>query len=294
MKKLTGVLLGLSFFVGGIGTMAAQEKSDGTHPPPKVLVLFREFVKPGKSGATHEKSESAFVQAFAKAKWPTHYFAVDALSGRPRSLFLTGYDSFDAWEKDYLAVQKNPALAAALDRAGVADGDLQSDSDATVLAYREDQSLRATVDIAHMRYFEISLFQVRPGHQKDWDDLVKLVIAAYEKIPDSHWATFEVAYGQQPNTTYAVFTALKSASEIDREFAQDKDFMAAIGEDGMKKLNELEAVAIESRQSNLFVFNPKMSYPADSWVKADPDFWQPKAAPAAAPKKAADKPSGAQ
>jgi hypothetical protein len=285
MKKLTGVLLGLSFFVGGICIAAAQEKSDVT-PPPKVLVIYREYLKPGKSGATHEKAESAFVQAVTKAKSTQHYFAMDSLSGRARSLFFFPYDSFDAMEKDAMATQKNAVLAAALDRAGVADGELLSDMDATILNYREDQSLRAPVDIAHMRLFEISLFQVRPGHGKDWDALVKLVIAAYEKVPDSHWATYEVAYGQQSNNTYVVFTPLKAAADIDREFAQDKDFVAAMGEDGMKKLAELEASAIESRQSNLFLFNPKMSYPQDAWVKADPDFWKPQAA-TAAPKKAA-------
>jgi hypothetical protein len=211
---------------------------------------------------------------------------MDSLSGRARSLFFFPYDSFDAMEKDAMATQKNAVLAAALDRAGVADGELLSDMDATILNYREDQSLRAPVDIAHMRLFEISLFQVRPGHGKDWDALVKLVIAAYEKVPDSHWATYEVAYGQQSNNTYVVFTPLKAAADIDREFAQDKDFVAAMGEDGMKKLAELEASAIESRQSNLFLFNPKMSYPQDAWVKADPDFWKPQAA-TAAPKKAA-------
>ena len=147
MKKLTGILLGVSFFVGGIGIMAAQD----TTPPPKVLVLYREFLKPGKNGMTHEKSESAFVQAVAKAKWPEHYFAVDSLSGRPRSLFLFPYDSFDAWEKDATATQKNTALETTLDRAAVADGELLSDMDATVLVYREDQSLRGPVDIAHMR-----------------------------------------------------------------------------------------------------------------------------------------------
>ena len=286
MKKLTGVLLGVLLFVGGVGMVAAQEMSDGTQPPPKLLVLYREYTKPGKAGMTHEKSESAFVQAVTRAKVPTHYFAVDSLSGRPRSLFLFGYDSFDAWEKDYLNTQKNATLAAALDRATVTDGELLSDMDQTVLAYREDQSVRPNVDIAHMRYFEISLFQVRPGHRKDWDDIVKLVMAAYEKIPDAHWATYEVAYGQQPNATYVVFSALKSASEIDREFAENKDFVAAMGEDGMKKLSELETKAIESTQSNLFAFNPKMSYPPDGWVKADPDFWRAKPA---AMKKAPEK-----
>jgi hypothetical protein len=292
MKKLTGVLLGMSLLVGGVGVTAAQDMSDGTQPPPKILVLYREFLKPGKAGLSHEKTESIFVQAVTKAKVPTHYFAVDSLSGRPRSLFLFGYDSFDNWEKDYMAMQKNTALTAALDKAGIADGELLSDMDATVLSFREDQSLRAKVDIAHMRYFEISLFQVRPGHRKDWDEIVKLVMAAYDKIPDARWATYEVSYGQQTNATYAVFSPLKSASEIDHEFAQNKDFVAAMGEDGMKKLAELEASAIETTQTNLFAFNPKMSYPPEEWIKGDPDFWKPKAAPAA--KKAAEKAANPQ
>jgi len=281
MRKLAGVLLGLSFVAGGICTVAAQE---GTTPPPKVLVLYREFIKPGKNGSLHEKSESAFVQALTKAKSSQHYFAVDSVSGRQRSLFLFPYDSFDAWEKDFMNTQKNAALSAALDRAAIADGELQSDMDQTVLVYREDQSLRGPVDIAHMRLFEISLYQVRPGHRKDWDDLVKLVMAAYERIPDAHWATYEVVYGQQPNATYAVFVPRKAAAEIDRSFAQDKEFVAAMGEDGMKKLRELESAAVESSQTNLFLFNPRMSYPPDEWVKADPDFWKPKAVPATSKK----------
>jgi hypothetical protein len=288
MKKITGLMLGLSFLVGGIAVSLAQES--GTVAPPKVLVLYREYLKPGKQGSSHQKTESLFVQAATKAKWPQHYFAVDSVSGRPRSLFLYPYDSFDAWEKDHLASQKNTALAAANDRAAVADGDLLSDADSIVLSYRPNQSLRADGSIATDRYFEISLYQVRAGHGKEWDDLVKMVLAAYEKIPQAHWATYEVAFGQQPNTTYVVFSALKSASEIDQEPMQDKAFVAAMGEDGMKKLTDLESSAIESRQTNLFEFNPAMSYPPEEWIKADPDFWKPKAMAPAMPKKAAEKP----
>ncbi len=295
MNKLVGFLLGLSCLVGGIGMAAAQDPSSGSMKPPKVLVLYREFLKPGKQGASHEKTESAFVQAVTKAKWAQHYFDVDSLSGRPRSLFLFPYDSFDAWEKDYLAGQKNPALGAQLDRAGVADGELLSDADSTVLSYREDQSLNADGSIAKMRYFEISLYQVRAGHRHEWDELVKLVKDAYTKVPDSHWAMYEVAYGQQPNTTYVIFHALKSAAEIDTFASQDKAFAEAMGEDGMKKLGELESSAIEARQSNLFVFNPRMSYPPDEWIKEDPDFWKPKTMAPMMPKKpAAEKPAGAQ
>jgi hypothetical protein len=286
--KRTSFLAAAALLSAGLCVATAQEMASTT-PPPKVLVVYREFLKPGRGGAPHEKAESAFVQAFTRAKWPTHYFAVNSLSGKPRALFLSGYDSFEAWEKDTQAVQKNAMLAAALDRAAVGDGDVLSDTDGAVLTYNEEQSLRGPVDIAHMRYFEISLFRVRPGHRQEWNDAVKLVKAAYEKLPDAHWAMYEAAYGQE-GVTFVVFVPMKSASEIDRNFAQNKDFMAAMGEEGMKKLSELESSSVEFQQTNLFQFNPKMSYPPDAWVKADPDFWKP-VAPAM---KTAEKPAGQQ
>jgi hypothetical protein len=255
-----------------------------------VLAIFREYVKPGKTGSAHEKTESAFVQAMRHANWPTHYLAVDSVSGKQRSLFLTGYDTFEAWEKDVLATQKNSALAAALDRAATADGELLSEADASAWSFNEGYSLRVgSVEIPHMRYFDIAVFHVKPGHEKDWDEGMKLVLAAYEKIPDAHWAAYTNVYGA-PGGTYAFFTPMKSASEVDRVLSSDKEFAAAIGEDGMKKLSELSQAAIESSETNLFVFNPRMSYVADEWIKADPDFWKPKAASApAGAKKPAEK-----
>jgi len=38
----------------------------------------------------------------------------------------------------------------------------------------------------------------------------------------------------------------------------------------------LESSCLESQQTNLFQISPKMSYPPESWVKAEPDFWKPK------------------
>jgi hypothetical protein len=292
MKVITSSIVTVLFLFTALGAGAAQESSEGLTPPPKVMLIYREFLKPGKGGAPHEKTESAFVQAVTRSKWPTHYLAVNSVTGRSRALFLYPYDSFEAWEKDNAAMQKNTALAAELDRASVVDGELLSDIDASMLRYDEDYSLRAPVDIAHMRYFEISLYRLKPGHRHDWDELVKLVKQGYDRITDVHWAMYEAAYGQE-GTTYVVFVPMKSAAEIDRGFDQDdKQFRDALGEDGMKRLADLESAAIEFSQSNLFQFSPKMSYPPDAWVKADPDFWKPKAA--AMPAKAEQKPAAKQ
>ena len=292
MRRIGGAVLALVVLLtAGISGIALGQEMSAGKMPPKVLTIFREYTKPGKAGTVHEKTESLFVQAMKRANWPTHYLAVESLSGKSRALFLTGYDSFAAWEKDTLATQEDKALMAALEHASAVDGELLSETDSTALVFREEYSLRPEVDIAHMRYFEISRYQVKHGHDKDWDEIVKLVTAAYKKIPDAHWATYSAVYGF-PETTYIIFNPMKSAAEIDKNFAAGKGFEEAMGEEGMKKLAELSAAAIESSQTNLFAFNPRMSYPADEWVKADPEFWKPKAAAApAAGKKPAEKPA---
>jgi hypothetical protein len=290
MQRMTGLMLGVLLLAGCVSAVA-QDHPDMS--PPKVLSITREWIKPYRNGTTHEKTESAFVQAMARAKWPTHYLAVESMSGKQRDLFLTGYDSFEAWEKDAHAVEKNASLSAALDRAGVADGQLLDAVDQSALVLRPDLSLRTDVDIPHMRYFEISLFQVRQGHDKEWEALVKMYQSGFDKMSDVHWAMYQAVYGQ-PDTTYILFNPMKTAAEIDRGFGNFMKFSDALGEDGMKKLSELTAAAVESSQTNLFIFNPRMSYPSEEWIKADPEFWKPKPAPMAAKpaEKPAEKPAG--
>jgi hypothetical protein len=290
MKKLTGYLAGgclvLSGLVAGAAIAAAQDGAGtGTPPPPKVLVIQREVLKPGRAGNNHLKTEGAFVQAMTAAKWPTHYFAVESLSGVSRALFLIGYPSFAAWEKDNADMAKNATLTAAFDRATLADGEQLSDYSSGVFLYNEEQSLNANVDIAHMRYFEISQFKVKAGHQKDWNDLVKMYKSGYEKVPNAKWAVFESMYGADNGGLYLVFNPMRSLAEVDASMGDAKKFEAAMGPDGMKKLSELSAACIESSQTNLFQFNPKMSYAPEEWIKADPGFWKPTMAVAA--KKAA-------
>jgi hypothetical protein len=285
MNRLSRCLLGLSLVVTWSCMTAAQEKSQGNASIPKVLQITREYTKPGKAGMVHDKAESAFVQAMSRAKWPTHYLAMTSLSGKARALFLTSYASFEAWEQDNSAVEKNTALSAALDRASMADGELLDSVDQGVFVFRDELSLRPMADISQMRYLEISVYHVRPGHDREWNEVVKMVKAAYEKgVPDAHWGAFEQVYGGDEGT-FLVLTARKTLAEIDRGFQEDKQFEAAMGEEGMKKLDELYGASVESSLHQLFAFNPRMSYVADEWIKADPDFWKPKpvTAPAAKP-----------
>lgn len=288
MKKVSSFLLGLSLAVTCACVTAAQENSPGNASIPKVLQITREFVKPGKAGMAHDKAEDAFVDAMRRAKWPTYYLGMNSLSGKSRALFLTWYDSFEAWQKDGDATQKNAALSSALDRASMADGELLESIDQGVFYFHEEMSLRPRPDLSQMRYMELIVFHVRSGKGKEWDEVGKMFKAGYEKgVPDAHWGMFEQVYGGDGGT-YLVLVSHKSLAGIDQEFVHDKQFEAAMGEDNMKKLDELLAASVESWQKQLFAFNPHMSYVKEEWIKADPGFWKPKAAATSATKAPAE------
>jgi hypothetical protein len=263
--------------------IAMSAQTGDMNGPPKVLVIQREFLKPGRAGTIHEKSESAFIRAMTAAKSTSHYFALQSMSGPARALYFSGYPSFEAWEADNKYISKNATLSAALDHAALADGDLLAEYDQSVLALRDDMSLN-TGNLLGKRYMEISRFVVHPGHMKQWEELVKLYTDGYKSIPNANWATFEMVYGVDSGSVFIVISTLKSLSETDSNMADSKKFEEAMGPDGMKKLEELSASCLSSAQTNLFEINPKQSYPPDSWVKAEPDFWKPKVvAPAMKP-----------
>jgi len=279
MKKISPILLGLSIVITGTSLAAAQDAAT----LPKVLQITREFTKPYKAGAAHDKTESAFIAAFAKAKFPAYYIGLNSLSGKSRALYLTTYDSFAEWEKDNKIVEKNPTLGADLERAGIADGENLDELDSVVYMRDEDLSYHAHADISHARYMEIEVFSVRPGHKREFREAVKMVKNAYEKAGTSaHWAMFEIMFGTERGTFIAL-SADNSLAEIDSSLMDGKKFADALGEEGMKKLDGLTAVAMESWHNELFSVNPRQSYVNPDWIKAEPDFWKPKsmAAPAA-------------
>lgn len=288
MRKLSPFVLGLSIVVAGSALAAAQEMSSA----PKVLQITREYTKPYKNGMAHDKTESAFVQAMTKAKFPAYYVGLTSMSGKSRSLFLTRYADFAEWERDNKLVDKNPALNSELERDSVTDGELLESVDSLVYTYDEDLSYKPRSDLSHVRYMEISIFHVRPGHRADWLKLGKIVKAAHDKAGTSaHWGMFEIAYGTQDGE-YVALSGDNSMADIDTGYSEEKKFMDALGEDGVKEFRSLFASAVDSSRSELFSVNPKMSYVPDEWIKAEPEFWKPKpaAAPAAKPAAAEKKP----
>ncbi|HEV2388950.1 MAG TPA: hypothetical protein VGS20_17040 [Candidatus Acidoferrales bacterium] len=259
--------------------------------PPKVLEIQREFGKFGRDAA-HQRNEMAYVQAVTAAKSGNHYFAATAASGTGEAWFIVPHDSWEAYEKSLAAQQQEPLraqLAGVMER----DSEFVSNGSTILASYDEKSSYHANVNIAQMRYFEIETIRTRMGHDKDWEELVKLFSSTLDKANlDVHYAVYNVVYGA-PAGTVLIFTPHKSLGELDSMSANfDKAFSAALGPDGQKRMSELTEAAIATDVNNLFAFDPKMSYPPEEWVQAD-SFWKPAKAMPKAAKAMAKKPAPA-
>jgi hypothetical protein len=284
VKKILGLFVGLCVLLTGLPALAQQ---DG---PPPLLVIYREELKPGRAAA-HEKTEAEWPRAFAKANFPNHYLAMTSLSGGSEVWFLEGHSGLAGVEKGEAFMQQNAALRAEIGQIAQQDGEHLSGFRVIAANYRSDLSYRpGGANIPRMRYFYVTAVRIRPGHEQAYVEANRIVREAHEKANiDEHWAVFQVTMGV-PAGTYLIFQPMKSLAEVDA-FAQThgQAFQDALGEAGRNRLGELTRAAVLSTETNIFAFNPAMSYPSPNMIAGDPEFWTPKPAMEAAPKPAEKK-----
>ncbi|HYL92069.1 MAG TPA: hypothetical protein VEW69_02815 [Alphaproteobacteria bacterium] len=285
-KSLKGIILSaVGLCLGAVAIAQAPEQMG----PPKILVISREVVKMGQSAA-HEKWEAGWPAAFGKANWPVHYLAASSLTGESRVLFISGYESEAAWEKDNWAIRANTGLNAQLGALAAKDADFLKETTTSVFAFMPELSYNPGVQIATMRYFRVVSIQVKPGHGDHFAESRKIARAAHEKAGlQDHYAVYQRVNGGSVGL-YLIFIPMKSLAEDDQfPTVHGAAYKSAMGDDGQKKMTEFEMQGEEGVESQIFEFSPKMSYPAKEWVDADHDFWAPK--PAAAKPAAAKKPA---
>ena len=292
MRKLNPILLGLSLAACTGLPAAAQDAAQPTASTPKYLQVTVEYTKPGRGGMAHDKTESAFVAAMDKAKSPIHYVAFNSMSGQARAIYLAHFDSFEEMQTAN-KIFEQPAAMAEFERINVADGELLESTKQLIFSYVPDMSYHSKTPGPQIRYLEARILHVRPGHGKEFEDLVKMWMDAADKAGSSdHWGAYRIEYGDQLGS-YIFLTGDNSMADIDRSFAEEPKYKTILTDEDRKKMRELRAEAIDTDRYELYSVNPVQSYIPEDWIKADPEYWKLKPAmapamkPAVAEKKAA-------
>ena len=268
----------LFLFAGLLAGSCAAQTLDLNAGPPAILQIQLEMLKPGKSGTIHDRSEAAFIHTAQTNRSTSYYLAMKSVTGSDRVLFMSGYSSFAAWEKESDATDANPGLSAGYDKAALADGELLTDYRPSLWRFRPDLSvLQSSKELVAMRYFDITQYKIKPGHYAEFKKMAGIFQSLWKKnFPGEEFVVYQSEYGKDNGGLYIVLSPLHSVAEVDKIDAVMASKPDAEDKALLDQVPELEAAVVESAQNNLFRFSPEMSFTPPSWAQADP-FWKPKA-----------------
>ena len=281
MRKTSSLFLGLSLAASTVTMAAAQDQNPSAVKPPKYIQITVEYLKPGKGGLAHDKTESAYVQANQKLKFPINYWSYNAMSGKSRAIYISGFNSFGELGKANKLFDA-PGVAATFEPINVADGDLLQDTKTLILSYDADISLRPDIDLLHHRFLEADILHVKSGHAKEFHELAKAWADLGQKAgPSAHWDCFHAEYGEDTGS-YVCLTTDNSLDDVDAASADFNKVFTAQSDADKQKLRDLRAAALDEDRTEIYSVNPAQSYVPDSFGKADP-YWKAKGASAAKP-----------
>lgn len=242
---------------------------------PALLTIYREEVKLGRS-ADHEKHEMGWPAAFEKANSPYYYLAMESMTGPAEAWYISPFESHAAIADSLKREATDPVLAAELARLNRADAELLNSLRTYQARARLDLSMGSFPDLAKMRFWEITWFRVRPGHEASFEAAAKAYAAAAKRgAPDTRFRVYEVIAGGL-GPTYLVFSSVASYAEFDQLMAAGDKVMQSFSAEEGATMQRFFKEGCVNFETNRFKLNPAMSYVAKETRAQDPAFWMPK------------------
>jgi hypothetical protein len=243
---------------------------------PKFIIVIREGVKLGRA-ADHAKHEAGWPAAYEKAKSTQAYVALASMTGTPEVLYITPFESHTALDETAKREDADPVLSAELERLGRADAEFLSDWNLMQAAARPDLSYGGFPDISKVRFYEITEFHVKPGHESDFAAVARIYAAAAAKsAPKASWRTYQVMAGA-PSGSFVVMSSLESYGEFDQAIADGMSMMKGFSAEDAITLQKFDTEGLVSPAvTNRYRLDPVQSYVSRAVREKDPAFWMPK------------------
>jgi len=243
---------------------------------PNLMTITREEVKTGHNAA-HAAHEAGWPAAYAKAKSPYYYFAMVSMTGPNEAWYVSPYTSHSALGESMKMESSDATLSAELARLARVDADHINSVRQIHAVARPDLSHGAYPDVALERYWEITIFRVRPGHEQGFADAAKSYAAAAKRAaPNANWRTYEVIAGL-PGPTYLVFSSVRAFGDFDQSMKEGMELGKAFTPEELATLQKFSTAGLINAETQRFRLDPGQSY-VDAATKAkDPAFWSPPA-----------------
>jgi hypothetical protein len=242
---------------------------------PNMITIVREEVKLGRD-VDHARVEAGWPAAYEKAKSPDYYLAMTSMTGAPEAWYVTAFASHAAIGDSFKREDGDAVLTAELARLRRADAEMINSVRIVQARALKDLSYGAYPDLATQRFFEITWFRVRPGHEQQFEAAAKAFGAAAKRAgATSSYRVYEVVAGV-PGPTYVIFSSVGSYSEFDQSMTDgEKTMKGASTEEGMA-LQKFMLEGVVNVETQRFRLDPVQSYVPRETRAQDPAFWMPK------------------
>lgn len=273
MKPAIAVLPTALLYLGSASVTLSQGVPTSQ---PNLITITREEVKTGHNAA-HAAHEVGWPAAYAKAKSPYYYFAMVSMTGPNEAWYVSPYASHSALGESIKMESSDATLSAELARLARVDADHITSVRQIHAVARTDLSYGAYPDMGLARFWEITTFRVRPGHEEAFANAAKAYAAAAKRAaPTMSWRTYEVIAGL-PGPTYLIFGSVQSFAEFDRAMQNGMEVAKAFTPDELSTLQKFSSTGLVNTETQRFRLDARQSY-VDAPTKAkDPAFWSPAA-----------------
>lgn len=277
--RLSQLML-LALLVASAGPVVAHAQGLPTSQPA-ILTIVREEVKVGRA-AEHARIEAGWPAAYERAKSADYYLAMVSVTGPSEAWYIAPYASHAAIGESMKREAADAVLTAELTRLARADAEVLNGLRTIHAMARPDLSMGAYPNLAQQRFWEITTFRVRPGHEQEFDAAAKAYISAAQRSsPGTAFRTYEIiAGGLTP--TYLIFGSITAFGEFDTMLANGMKTMQGATVEERAALQKFSTDGMINAETNRFRLDPKQSYVARETRATDPAFWGPPPRPATA------------
>jgi hypothetical protein len=258
--------------VCGAPTVAFTQATGLPTSQPTLVTIIREDVKVGRT-AEHGRIESGWPAAFARANSPDYYLAMTSVTGLPEAWYIFPSASNAAEGERMRRYDNDAAMTAELERLARADGEVLNSTRTIQAAARPDLSLGAYPDLTKQRFWEITFFRVRPGHEQEFENAAKAYVSSAQRsAPTMQFRTYQVIAGM-PGPTFLVFISVPSYGDFDQLFANAMKTMQGANAEEQAAVQKYGTDGALSTETNRFRLDPKQSYVSRETRATDPAFW---------------------
>ena len=212
--------------------------------------------------ARFTQGDSSAIQAYRDFNAPVDVVGMESLTGETQTWLMEGHPSFAAIETlDKTLAGARPVSARRM------IGLYRS-----FLSYRPDEAIKL---LRSARYFQITVFRIRPGADVDFSELIRMRKSVFDSINlDRPEIGYQIISGANSGT-YIFVAPLNTLRTLDNTFARMPANAETLGSGPRsKESRQIQWEADITREHMLFRVHPSLSHVSDAFAAGDPDFWR--------------------